>query len=225
MLALGTHSQVHGRNADPARHMVGLTTDDITADWKRLKDAGIPTAIWSSFSSSTARADPSSETKEGDMGAKAESLARQFEQKAQEATKVFDGLSDADWKKLTSAEKWSVGVVAHHVAASHEGIGGIVKTISSGQAMPHFTMQMLDAMNAKHAQEHAGCTKAETLALHKKNAAAAASQVRGLDDTVLTKTGTVLAGMPAMSVEQIITGILISHVDEHLGSIRATVGH
>ena len=41
VLALGTHSQVHGRNADPARHMVGLTTDDITADWKRLKEAGV----------------------------------------------------------------------------------------------------------------------------------------------------------------------------------------
>ncbi len=40
-LALGTHSAVRGRNADPARHMVGLTTDDITADWKRLKDAGV----------------------------------------------------------------------------------------------------------------------------------------------------------------------------------------
>jgi predicted enzyme related to lactoylglutathione lyase len=40
-LALGTHSEVHGRNADPARHMVGLTSDDITADWKRLKDAGV----------------------------------------------------------------------------------------------------------------------------------------------------------------------------------------
>ena len=40
-LALGTHSAVHGRNADPARHMVGLTTNDITADWKRLKDAGV----------------------------------------------------------------------------------------------------------------------------------------------------------------------------------------
>ena len=79
-------------------------------------------------------------------------------------------------------------------------------------------------MNAKHAQEHAGCTKTETVALHKKNAAAAASLVRGLDDADLTKTGTVLAGMPGMSVEQIIIGILISHVDEQLGSIRATVG-
>ncbi len=40
-LTVGTHSEVRGRNADPARHMVGLGTDDITADWKRLKDAGV----------------------------------------------------------------------------------------------------------------------------------------------------------------------------------------
>jgi predicted enzyme related to lactoylglutathione lyase len=40
-LGLGTHSEVHGRNADPARHMIGFTSDDILADWKRLKEAGI----------------------------------------------------------------------------------------------------------------------------------------------------------------------------------------
>jgi predicted enzyme related to lactoylglutathione lyase len=40
-LALGTHSHVRGRNADPARHMVGLATDDVTVEWKRLKEAGV----------------------------------------------------------------------------------------------------------------------------------------------------------------------------------------
>jgi catechol 2,3-dioxygenase-like lactoylglutathione lyase family enzyme len=39
-LWLGTHSEVRGRNADPARHMIGLTSNDLTGDWKRLKDAG-----------------------------------------------------------------------------------------------------------------------------------------------------------------------------------------
>jgi hypothetical protein len=158
------------------------------------------------------------------MGARADALAKRFEGKVQEATTVFEKLSDADWKKITSAEKWSVGVVAHHVAMGHEGIGRIVRTVSAGEAMPHFTMDMLHAMNAKHAQEHAGCTKAETLALHKKNAAAAAGLVRGLGDAELAKKGTVLAGMPPMSVEEIVNGILISHIDEHCGSIRATVG-
>jgi predicted enzyme related to lactoylglutathione lyase len=40
-LGLGTHSEVHGRNPDPARHMVGFASNDIRADWKRLKDAGV----------------------------------------------------------------------------------------------------------------------------------------------------------------------------------------
>ncbi len=40
-LGLGTHSEVHGRNADPARHMVGFMSDNIQADWQRLKAAGV----------------------------------------------------------------------------------------------------------------------------------------------------------------------------------------
>ena len=40
-LALGTHSEVHGRNADPARHMVSLVSDDVASEWKRLKAAGV----------------------------------------------------------------------------------------------------------------------------------------------------------------------------------------
>jgi predicted enzyme related to lactoylglutathione lyase len=40
-LGLGTHSEVHGPNTDPARHMVGFVSDDLTADWERLKAAGV----------------------------------------------------------------------------------------------------------------------------------------------------------------------------------------
>lgn len=158
------------------------------------------------------------------MGAKGEALALQFEKKVQEATAVFEKLSEAEWKKMTTAEKWPVGVVAHHVAMGHEGIGGIIKTIASGKAMPHFTMDMLHAMNAKHAQEYASCAQAETLALHRKNAAAAAALVRGLSDPDMARSAPVHTGSPAMSVEQIVNGILINHINEHLGSIRTTVG-
>ena len=157
------------------------------------------------------------------MGAKGEALAKQFEAKAQEATGVLEKLSDADWKKVTAAEKWSVAVTAHHVAGSHEPIANILKTVASGQSMPNFTMDMLNDMNAQHAKEFANCTKADTIALHKKGAAAAAAVVRGLSDDQLAKSGTVLAGMPAMSAEQIVTGILINHIDDHFGSIRKTV--
>ena len=50
------------------------------------------------------------------MSARAESLAKQFEARAAEMTATIEKLSEADWKKVTSAEQWSVGVTAHHVA-------------------------------------------------------------------------------------------------------------
>jgi predicted enzyme related to lactoylglutathione lyase len=40
-VTLGTHSEVRGTNADPARHMVGFETDDIRADVQRLKSKGV----------------------------------------------------------------------------------------------------------------------------------------------------------------------------------------
>ena len=158
------------------------------------------------------------------MGARAEALAKQFEAKATEMTAVIKSLSDADWKKTTAAEKWSVGVTAHHVAGAHQGIAGIVKTLAAGQSIPNFTMDMLHEMNAKHAKEQANCTKAETLALHEKGAAAAAATLRALSDAELDRKGTVLTGVPAMTTQQAIEGILINHITDHMGSIRKTVG-
>jgi hypothetical protein len=112
----------------------------------------------------------------------------------------------------------------HHVASGHEPIANIVKTLAAGQSVPHFTTQMLDEMNAKHAVEHAGCTKAETIALHKQGAAKAASMLRTLSDEQLTKSGTVFAGVPPMTAEEMVTRALIGHMDEHFGSIRKTIG-
>jgi hypothetical protein len=158
------------------------------------------------------------------MSARAESLAKQFEAKAAEATAILGKLSDADWKKVTTAEKWSVAVTAHHMAGAHEPITGIVKTVAAGQSLPNFTMDMLHANNAKHARDFANCTKAETLALHQKGVATAAAAVRALSDAELDRSGTVLAGTPAMTAQQVVEGVLINHIAEHLGSIRKTVG-
>jgi len=157
------------------------------------------------------------------MGAKGEALAKQFEAKAQEAVAGIEKLSDADWKKITSAEKWPVGVVAHHIAMAHAGIGGITKALADGKPGPNMPMEALHQMNAKHAQDFAGCTKAETIALHKQNAAAAATMLRDVDDAAFDRSGPVFTGAPAMSAGQM-AGILSSHIDEHLGSIRSTLG-
>jgi hypothetical protein len=158
------------------------------------------------------------------MGARAEQLASKFEQSCRDFNTVVERLSAAEWKKPTSAEKWPVAVVAHHVAGGHEAIAGIVQMIAKGQPLPNLTMDALHEMNAKHAQEHANASKEETLALLKTNGSKAAAIVRGLGDAELDRSGTVLAGMPAMTAAQAIEGILINHVNEHLGNIRAAIG-
>jgi predicted enzyme related to lactoylglutathione lyase len=40
-LGLGTHSEVKGKASDPYRHMVGLESDDVDADFERLTAAGV----------------------------------------------------------------------------------------------------------------------------------------------------------------------------------------
>jgi len=158
------------------------------------------------------------------MGAKGEAFAKQFEAKVEEATALLEKLTDADWEKVTAAEKWTVAVTAHHIASSYESATHIIKTIAAGQELPHFTRKMLDEMNGQHAKKFAGCTKAETIALHKKGAAAAAAAVRGLSDGELSKTGIVFTGIPPVSAEELVKRILLAHVDSHFGSIRKTIG-
>ena len=157
------------------------------------------------------------------MGARAEQLASKFDQSCREFTGVVERLNDADWKKQTAAEKWSVGVVAHHVAGGCAVIAGLAQKVAKGEALPGLTMDMIHDMNAKHAKEHANVTKADTLALFKTNAASASGTVRALSDGELDRSATLLGGTP-MTAAQVIEGILINHVNEHLGSIRATVG-
>jgi hypothetical protein len=86
-------------------------------------------------------------------------------------------------------------------------------------------MDSIDEMNAKHAREYATCTKAETIELLRNGVAVAAATVRKLGDEQLTKSGKVVSGAPPMTVEQLVTGGLLAHIDDHFGSIRKTVGH
>src|ERR1700694_4612061 len=100
---------------------------------------------------------------EGPMGARAEQLARKFDESCGESTRVVQGLSEADWKKVTSAEKWPVGCVAHHVAGGHARISGLLQMFAKGQPLPKLTRDIVNENNAKHAVEHANPDKAETI--------------------------------------------------------------
>lgn len=158
------------------------------------------------------------------MGARSETIARLFEAKAREAVALIETMSDEEWQKVTDAEKWTVGVTGHHLAGAFAAVARMVPAVVSGQSPGNFSMAALDAMNARYAQEHARCTKAETIALLESGAAAAAAAIRALSDDQLSKGGTVFTDAPPMTAEQLIFGALIDHAAGHLGSIRKTIG-
>jgi len=231
-LGLGTHSEVRGSTTDPARHMVGLASDDIQADWKRLQGAGVKFIeapknygnLWiATLTDPDGNLVQLFQPVQASAG-KGEALAKQIETKAKDAAVTLDKLSDADWKKVTEAEKWTVAATAHHLAGSLDRVPMLLNALVSGQLPGGFTRTLLNEMNAQHAKEFADCSKAETRELLEKGAAKAVATVRGLSDEQLAKRGSVFTDALPMSAEELIMGALVIHIDEHFGSIRRTAG-
>ena len=157
--------------------------------------------------------------------AKGEELAMAFEKINGEVIVACQSCSDADWGKVSSAEGWSVGVLAHHLAGAHPVIAGLAQAVGNGQSPDLPSMDQLHAMNAQHAQENAQAGKADTIALLQSNGAAAAGILRGLSDAQLATTASVpLMGEDPVSSQAVIEGILLGHPQGHLESMRATVG-
>jgi uncharacterized damage-inducible protein DinB len=158
------------------------------------------------------------------MSQRATSLADRFEQANEAVIAAVERCSDTDWATTCDGEHWSVGVTAHHVATSYAGFQGIIQGLASGAEMPPFTREMLDQSNAEHAQEFAGCTRAETVALLRTNGRAAADTVRSLSDEQLDRSAPLaLAGGNTISAAQI-AEFMIGHPRDHLASIRSALG-
>jgi hypothetical protein len=158
------------------------------------------------------------------MGAKGETLAKQFEAKAHEAGAYIEKLGEADLEKVTAAENWTVAATAHHLFGAYARVPDIAKGLAAGQSPANFSTTVLDQMNAQHAKDFAACSKADLMALHHAGSTKAASVLRGLSDEELGKSGVIFQDAPPFTVEQFVTGALIGHTDDHMGSIRKTVG-
>src|SRR5262249_14063619 len=116
------------------------------------------------------------------MGNRAQALADEFERANRELTATIEQCTLVQWRTTTLDESWPVGVVAHHVAQSHEDILGFIRKRAIGQPLPSLTLDMIHQMNSEHAEQYAHCTRTETLALLRRNAELAARFVRGLSD-------------------------------------------
>jgi len=158
------------------------------------------------------------------MSQKTKELVERFTAFKNDFIAFVDNCSDEDWRKVCSGEGWTVGVVAHHVAAGHFGAIDFVRMIVAGEAIPEITMETIDQMNAQHAKEHANCTREEVLALLRKNGSAFAGYLEGLSEADLARTGYLALIGGDVSAQQLIEMIILQSGGEHFDSMKAATG-
>ena len=159
----------------------------------------------------------------GAMTTRAEALAEQVAAANDEFIATVEACSADEWRRPCEDEDRTVGVVAHHVAVVHEGLGQLVGAVAQGQAVPTISLAALHAMNARHARDHADVGQAETLEALRRHADGLARVVRGLSDEQLGLTTPALGGRE-MRVAQIVERVIIGHPRQHLAGIRAALG-
>lgn len=130
--------------------------------------------------------------------------------------------SNEEWRHLCSAEGWTVGVVAHHIAWGHEVVTGWIQTIRAGHDVPG-SPEAHDAGNHAMAAQVAGISRDQVIELAARNIVKYADLLHSLTEDDLAKTAAFGpgGGMP-MPVARLAGSR--RHLDGHLSSMRAAVG-
>ena len=158
------------------------------------------------------------------MSQRAKELAERFTALNDEMILFIEKCSDEDWKKICSGEEWTVGVVAHHIAAGHYFGYDLAKIIVAGEALPEITMEALDQMNAQHAKDHADCTKEEVTGMMREKGSSIAEFIAGLNDEDLARTAHFSLIGGDIGAQQLIENIIIPNCTEHLTNMKAAIG-
>ncbi len=162
------------------------------------------------------------------MGRRAELLADRIEEGATGLAAFAEGLSDAEWRTPIAGggkDRRSVGVIVHHVASVYPVEIDVARAVASGKAVMDVTWDAIAEMNAKHASEHAGVTKAATLELLRRNSREAAAATRAFTDDELDRAAPfgLSYGAP-VSAQFVLEDHAVRHTWHHLARIRATLG-
>jgi hypothetical protein len=161
------------------------------------------------------------------MSRRAESLANRIEEGASGLAAFAEGLSEAEWRTPMSGGKdsRSVGVIVHHVASVYPIEVDLARAIAAGKAVTDVSWEVVAELNGKHAQDHAGVTKAAALELLRQNSRQAAAAVRAFTDDELDRAApfSLSFGAP-VTAQFVIEDHALRHSWHHLARIRTALG-
>ncbi|MEP6770068.1 MAG: DinB family protein [Acidobacteriota bacterium] len=154
----------------------------------------------------------------------ANALADRLEQGARSLAAFASALSDAEWQTRLPHDGRKIGVVVHHVANMYPLEIQLAQKIAAGEAITGVTSETVDGINAAHARERDGVTKAEALDFLRRNSEAAAKAIRALSDEELTNTAPIsLYGDAPLTCQFLLEDHAVRHSDHHLARIRAAL--
>ncbi len=168
------------------------------------------------------RSEPS---KDGAASTRARALAWEFEHANDGLIETLERCSEEQWRAVCPDTGWTVGVQAHHVAANYPIIAGVIRDIAEGHPHPPMPPEKLDSINAQHAQEFAGTTKAQVLALLKANGPTTAQVYRLLSDEQLARSAVVTSGAREQTVERLLQDLAIGEITRHGAAIRQALAN
>ncbi len=162
------------------------------------------------------------------MGHRAESLANRIEEGAAGLAAFAEGLSEAEWHAPmpgNGSDRRAVGAIVHHVAGVYPIEIDLARAIAGGKAVTDVTWEVVAELNAKHAHEQAGITKAATLELLRRNSREAAAAVRAFTDDELDRAApfSLSFGAP-VTAQFVIEDHALRHSWHHLARIRKALG-
>jgi hypothetical protein len=161
------------------------------------------------------------------MARRAELLAARIEEGADGLAAFVEGLSEAEWRTPVPGggrDNRSVGVAVHHVASVYPIEIELAQTIGSGKAVTEVTWEAVAEMNANHARDQAGVTKAAALELLRRNSRQAAAAVRAFTDDQLDRAApfSLSFGAP-VTAQFVLEDHAVRHSWHHLARIRAAL--
>ncbi|MFI5311461.1 MAG: DinB family protein [Gemmatimonadales bacterium] len=159
------------------------------------------------------------------MTTRAEQLAGRLEQGAKSLAEFAEGLSEAQWRTKLPGDGRPVGVIVHHVASVYPIEVDLARTVAAGNPIVGITYEdAIRQMNAKHAAENVNVTKQDTIALLRRNSAAAATAVRAFTDAELDRAAPVSLNAGAtLTAQFVIEDHAVRHSHHHLARIRTAV--
>jgi DinB family protein len=152
---------------------------------------------------------------------RANSLADRLEQGAHALALFASGLTEAEWQTRLPGDGRRIGVVVHHVASVYPLEIQLAQTVAGGNPVTGVTMDDVNAMNARHAEENETVTKAGALDLLGRNSAAAAAAIRAFSDEEFDRAATVSLYSDAPLTSQfVLEDHAVRHSYHHLARIR-----